>query len=63
VHKWKEFCEKMDHPIILLGGKEDASNGNEIAAIDPVKIYNACGKFSINESAGYCSQGKSCDLK
>ena len=51
VHKWKEFAEKMDHPIILLGGKEDAANGNEIASVDPVKVYNACGKFSINESA------------
>lgn len=51
VHKWKEFCAKMDHPVILLGAKEDAINGNEIAAVDPVKIYNACGKFKLNESA------------
>lgn len=58
VHKWKTFCEKMDHPIILLGGKEDAVNGNEIAAIDPVKIYNACGKFSINESADIVRKSK-----
>ncbi len=51
VHKWKEFCAKMDHPLILLGGPEDRVRGDEIAAVDPVKIYNACGKFSINESA------------
>jgi ADP-heptose:LPS heptosyltransferase len=58
VHKWKEFCESMDHPIILLGGKEDVANGNEIASVDPVKIYNACGKFSINESADIVRKAK-----
>jgi len=58
VHKWKEFCEKMDHPLILLGGKEDAANGDEIALTDTVKIYNACGKFSINESADLVKKAK-----
>ena len=58
VHKWKGFCEKTDHPIILLGGKEDTTNGNEIASSDPVKIYNACGKFSINESADLVKKSK-----
>ena len=58
VHKWKEFCEKLDHPVILLGGKEDADNGNAIAAVDTVKVYNACGKFSINESADIIKRSK-----
>ena len=58
VHKWKEFAQKMDHPIILLGGKEDAARGNEIAAIDDIKIYNACGKFSLNESADLVKKAK-----
>lgn len=58
VHKWKEFCEKLPHPTILLGGKEDAANGNKIASIDTVKIYNACGKFSINESADIVHKSK-----
>lgn len=34
-----------------MGGPEDSAEGKEIAALDPVKIYNACGKFSLNESA------------
>ncbi|MBK5271352.1 MAG: glycosyltransferase family 9 protein, partial [Bacteroidia bacterium] len=58
VHKWKEFCEKTDHPIILLGGKEDALNANEIASVDSIKVYNACGKFSINESADLVRKSK-----
>ncbi len=43
VYKLKELCQKIDHPIILLGGKEEAVDGEEISKIDPVKIYNACG--------------------
>lgn len=58
VHKWKEFCSKMDHPVILLGGKEDAENGKKIAAIDDIKIYNACGKFKLNESADLIRKAK-----
>jgi ADP-heptose:LPS heptosyltransferase len=58
VHKWKEFCTKIQHPVILLGGPEDGKNGNEIMAVDPVKIYNACGKFSLNESADLVRRSK-----
>ena len=58
VNKWKEFAHKMDHPVIILGGKEDADIGKEIASADPVKIYNACGKFSINESADLVRKAK-----
>jgi ADP-heptose:LPS heptosyltransferase len=58
VSKWKEFAGEMDHPLIILGGKEDAENGKEIATADPVKVYNACGKFSINESADLVRKAK-----
>ena len=50
-HKVKELCEMLDHPIVLLGGLEDADEGDRIAASDPIKIYNSCGKFGLNESA------------
>jgi heptosyltransferase-2 len=58
VNKWKEFCKKMNHPVILLGGKDDEANGNEIAEADPIKVYNACGKFRINESADLVRKAK-----
>lgn len=58
VHKWKEFAKQMDHPMILLGGKEDAEAGKEIASVDNIKVYNACGKFSINESADLIKKSK-----
>ena len=58
IHKLKELCEKIDHPIMLLGGREDADVAEQVAAIDPVKIYNACGKFNLNESADLVRQSK-----
>ena len=51
VDKLKELCAKIEYPIILLGGKEDFNNGADISSVDSIKIYNACGKFSLNESA------------
>lgn len=58
VEKLKELCSKIHHPIILLGGKEDADAAKEIASVDPVKIYNACGKFNLNESADLVRKAK-----
>lgn len=58
VHKLKALCTDLDHPVILLGGKEDRSDGQEVSAADPVKIYNACGKFSLNESADLVRKAK-----
>jgi ADP-heptose:LPS heptosyltransferase len=57
-HKLAEICEQGRHPMILLGGPEDAETGERLAAIDPIKIYNACGKFNLNESAGLVRQAK-----
>lgn len=51
LEKLKALCASIQHPIILLGGKEDAEQGEAIAEADKVKIYNACGKFNLNESA------------
>lgn len=50
-HHLKQLCEMLEHPVILLGGLEDADEGDRIAASDKIKIYNACGKFGLNESA------------
>jgi ADP-heptose:LPS heptosyltransferase len=58
LHKLKELCAAIDHPIILLGGKEDRENGERIAGVDPHKIYNSCGKFNINESADLVRRAK-----
>lgn len=51
VEKLQQLCSAIEYPIILLGGPEDFANGETISETDPIKIYNACGKFSLNESA------------
>jgi ADP-heptose:LPS heptosyltransferase len=56
--KLRMICQNLDHPIILLGGLEDADEGERLAAMDPVKIYNACGKFTLNESADLVRRAK-----
>ena len=58
VEKWKELCTKLKVPIILLGGPDDRDMANEVAALDPVRIYNACGKFNLNESASLVDYAK-----
>jgi ADP-heptose:LPS heptosyltransferase len=54
----KKLCELLNHPIVLLGGLEDADEGDRIAAVDHIKIYNACGKFGLNESADLVRRAK-----
>ena len=58
VEKLKELCSRIDHPLILLGGKEDNENAKQIASVDPIKVYNACGKFNLNESADIVRKSK-----
>ena len=58
VKKIQALCASIQFPIILIGGKEDVKVGKEIASIDSVKIYNACGKFSLHESADIVKQSQ-----
>lgn len=58
VHKLIALCNEIHHPIILIGGKEDAEVGEKIAGTGDGKIYNACGKFNLNESADLVRRSK-----
>jgi len=58
IHKLIALCKAIQYPIILLGGKEDYLAGEEIAKLDNVKIYNACGKFNLDESADLVNNAK-----
>ncbi|MFN8355441.1 MAG: glycosyltransferase family 9 protein [Spirosomataceae bacterium] len=52
-----DLCRHIQQPIVLLGGKEDAENGEEIKqSIDNQHIVNACGKFNLNQSASLLRQ-------
>lgn len=58
VEKLIELCSKINHPILLLGGKDDIEAASNIVNVDPIKIYSACGKFTINESADLVRKAK-----
>lgn len=54
-----ELCEKINYPVVLLGGKEDVQNGEAIlAALGSKLIYNACGKYNFNQSASLIQQAE-----
>jgi ADP-heptose:LPS heptosyltransferase len=50
-HQLINLCEGLKQPIVLLGGPEDNLRGAEIAASAGVQVFNACGKFTIDQSA------------
>ena len=50
--KISEIISELDLPIVLLGGKEDQEAAEEIVkTASNKKVVNACGKYSINQSA------------
>ena len=59
-----ELCDKINRPIVLLGGKEDFEKGEKVREVFgkyPKKktvIYNACGKFNLNQSASIVKQAQ-----
>jgi len=64
-----ELCAKINRPIILLGGKEDAATGELILQYfeeqnritnneQRTTIYNACGKYNLNQSASLVRQAE-----
>ncbi len=52
-----EIINKIDFPVVLLGGKEDIEEAEQITSDCKLKnIYNGCGKFNINQSASLVKQ-------
>lgn len=51
VEKIISVCKKINMPVVLLGGYEDIKTAEYIKKSVGDKIYNACGKYSINQSA------------
>lgn len=45
------LCNKTGLPVIMLGGPEDEDLGEVIAKNLAVPVLNACGKYTINQSA------------
>jgi ADP-heptose:LPS heptosyltransferase len=58
IESLQAICHKIPYPIVLIGGKEDQVEGAAVEAINPIKIFNACGKFNLNESALLVKQSR-----
>jgi ADP-heptose:LPS heptosyltransferase len=56
VEKIASICKQAGQTIVLLGGKEDASVGEEVCRIAGTHVINACGKYSLLESASLVRQ-------
>jgi ADP-heptose:LPS heptosyltransferase len=55
-HKIISVCKKLNSPVVLLGGPEDASAGERIAAESGPLVISMCGKISLNQSASLVRQ-------
>lgn len=63
-----QLCHQINRPIVLLGGKEEYELGEEInrffdgydqdEVMKAPAIFNACGKFNLNQSASLVRQAK-----
>ncbi|MBX2917450.1 MAG: glycosyltransferase family 9 protein [Cyclobacteriaceae bacterium] len=70
-----ELCDKINKPIVLLGGKEDFETAEAICSFfkktthseyetgltelgKKTIVFNACGKFNINQSASLVKQAR-----
>lgn len=54
VYKWVELSQQVQSPIVLVGGKEDHEQAEELLTSPMLKdkiIINACGKYNLSQSA------------
>jgi ADP-heptose:LPS heptosyltransferase len=77
VKRMIELCDKINKPIVLLGGKGDFESGEKVRLFferghhageyevglrelgKKTVVYNACGKFNLNQSASLVKQARS----
>lgn len=58
VNKWIEVIKQLNFPVVIVGDKNDAVVASEIEKACGDIVYNACGKYSLLQSAAIVSQAK-----
>ncbi len=53
-----DLCKRIQFPIVLLGGPDDKSEGEEIALASGAHVWNAAGGFDLNGSASIIKDSK-----
>ncbi len=56
VEKSVEILSAINYPVIILGGHEDHEQAEEIISKVNGPVFNACGKFNLNQSASLVKQ-------
>lgn len=52
------ICRALSLPVVICGGKADSAKGKEIEEKAGKNVFNACGLFSLNQSASLVRQAK-----
>lgn len=52
------IIERLQRPVVLLGGPDDQERAAALEAACGGLIYNACGKFNLNQSASLVRQAE-----
>jgi ADP-heptose:LPS heptosyltransferase len=58
VEKIIEICQKIDYPVILLGGKKEFDEGEKVLSQSKGNVLNYAGKISLNRSASLVRDAK-----
>ncbi len=56
--KLVEVIRNLNKPVVLLGGKDEIPKGEKIAAECGSLVFNACGKFNLDQSASLLQQAQ-----
>ena len=56
-HKIIEILQKVNRPVVLLGGPEDRERGSRIAG-EFYYVINKCGDYSLNQCASLINQSE-----
>jgi ADP-heptose:LPS heptosyltransferase len=51
VEKISEICQRINYPVILLGGKREFDEGEKVLSQSKGNVLNYAGKISLNRSA------------
>lgn len=52
------ICKKINRPIVLLGDNNDDIVAKKVEVAIGNNIYNACGKYNLNQSASFVKQAR-----
>jgi ADP-heptose:LPS heptosyltransferase len=53
-----EVIRHINRPVVVLGGKDEMQKGEAIAVACGDLVYNACGKFNLDQSASLIQQAE-----